>query len=232
MGIHLSKDDATRFTSATEVRGPSIRMTRPSQRRVSYRIAKQGIANASIYSRDAYDKPLHLMQGVDDDTVSTHSSPVVSITVIEKRSSSDLNHTSGIVGWFKRQPFASDDNLRNPSSTLRQDSSGRDVLPRAVADDASSPLPIPACKRPTTNVKSTAVDEDGEYENLRRVYDMRTWDMYMRITESRRHSSYQSQAPANSYAGGSTITSDYCLDSDVRFHGANDCDEELIFYLE
>ena len=35
-----------------------------------------------------------------------------------------------------------------------------------------------------------AVEEDNA-ENLKRIYDMRTWDMYLRITEARKRSSYQ-----------------------------------------
>lgn len=244
MGLHLSKDEKSRFTSISEVRGPVRKLSLTSQRRVSDRIAKQGVVNFSSYSRNASNKERHTKSRCiadDDDTVSTRGSRVMSTALAEKESSQNSNHAAGIMGWFKRQPFASDHGPMISRSSFRQDSSSRCDTSSSRSlrtsggitgeEASSSPRPIPTYTGTTEQVKPTAVDEDGDVDHLRRVYDMRTWDMYIRITESRKHSNYKSQAPANSYAGGPS-TLDYCLDSDAGCHTATDYDEELIFDLE
>lgn len=242
MGLHLSKDEISRFTSKTkEVRGPIRKMSLASHRRASSaRIAKHGVVN--VFSRDASSKANGIKSRyvADDDTVSTRGSRILSSEVVDKEPSS---HAAGIVGLFKRQQFASEHG--HPRSTFRQDSSARpdpSSLTRTpcASEDidreelSSSPLPIPTSTVPASLFEPTVVDEDHEVDHLRRVYDMRTWDMYIRITESRRHSSYQSQTPANSYACGSsmTMTMDHHCDLNAGCHSSSECDEELMFHLE
>jgi hypothetical protein len=235
MGLNLSKDDLSCFTSKNEVRGSTRKMSITSHRRAS-RIAKNGL-NVSSSFRNTANKAYAMKPGYvfDDDTVSTRDSRRVATEAVHKETS---NSAGGIMGMFKRQSFASDH--IHPRSTFRQDSAAFD--PSSPMSDASedtdmreassSPLPIPTSPGPTSVSKPTLVDEDREVDHLRRVYDMRTWDMYIRITESRRHSNYQSQAPANSYACGSGVTMDHHSDPNAGCHSSSEYDEELMFHLE
>jgi hypothetical protein len=233
MGLSLSKDDLSCFTSKNEVRGSARKMTITSHRRAS-RIAKNGL-NVSSSFRNTAIKPYSTKAGnvFDDDTVSTRGSRRIAKEAAQKEAS---NSAGGIMGMFKRQSFASDHS--HPRSAFRQDSAAYDPsspMSRGSEDTdmeeaSSSPLPIPTSPGPVS--KPTLVDEDHEVDHLRRVYDMRTWDMYIRITESRRHSNYQSQAPANSYACGSGVTMDHHCDPNAGCHSSSEYDEELMFHLE
>ena len=241
MGLHLSKDETSRSTSkaTNEVRGPMRKMSLTSHRRASSaRIAKHGVVN--VFSRDASSKANGIKSRyvADDDTVSTRGSRILSSAVVDKEPSS---HAAGIMGLFKRQPFATEHGL--PRAAFRQDPSARldpSSLTRTpcASEDiegeerSSSPLPIPTSTVPTSLSEPTVVDEDHEVDHLRRVYDMRTWNMYIRIIESRRHSNYQSQTPANSYACGSSMTMDHHCDLNAGCHSSSEYDEGLMFDLE
>lgn len=240
MGLHFSKDEIPRLTNKNEVRGPIRKMSLSTQRRPSVRIAKHGLVNASSYSRGAGSKAHGIKTGkvVDDDTVSTRGSRILLTEVADKGCSQ-----TSFFSLFKRHPFACDHGPRLSRSSFRQDSSARHdpssssntyrVSEGIVGDEAlSNPLPIPTSTGATSLSMPAVGDEDHEVDHLRRVYDMRTWDMYIRITESRRHSNYQIQDPANSYTCGSSMTVDSHWDPNAGCHSSSDYDEELMFHLE
>lgn len=229
MGAHLSKDNTSQFTS-NEVRKPVIKLSLTSQRRVTGRFAKQGVVNASNYLRGASSKK----RGLTVNPTRRQRSTAFSTAVAETGPAHNSNNVIGIIRWFDHQPFAMEHCPRTSDSTLRDDTSDRSYIARSRQKDcevgevsSSSPLPIPTCKH--SPFKAAVVDEGGDVEYLRRIYDMRTWDMYIRISESRRYSTYQSHFFAKNDADGPGTMLDHHSDSEAGFPEYND---ELVFDLE
>lgn len=59
--------------------------------------------------------------------------------------------------------------------------------------DGSKSIPV---KLPSSNQQSTFQQESDEARYLAKMYDSRTWEMYRRITEARKNTSYQSTTPS------------------------------------
>lgn len=80
----------------------------------------------------------------------------------------------------------------DPSKQYLQDSQPR---PPAM-DGGGSSRTTPPVKLPQNNQGSTLQQESDEARYLAKMYDTRTWEMYRRITEARKNTSYQSTAPS------------------------------------
>ena len=67
---------------------------------------------------------------------------------------------------------------------------------QANMDSSNNGKATPPVKLPQSNKGSTLQQESEEARYLAKLYDTRTWEMYHRITEARKHTSYQSTAPS------------------------------------
>lgn len=70
-----------------------------------------------------------------------------------------------------------------------------ELRPAMSSMDGSKTVPV---KLPYTNHESTLQQESDEAIYLAKVYDSRTWEMYRRITESRKNTPYQSSSAPSS----------------------------------
>lgn len=107
------------------------------------------------------------------------------------------NNGAGLLGWFRRPTAASQPSRRRHEQEPRTKPPQQIVL-RSSQQDSSTH--VPTRSRPIPRKRSSsdyASFEEEDIENLKRIYDMRTWDMYLRITEARarRSSSYHQPEP-------------------------------------
>ena len=96
----------------------------------------------------------------------------------------------------------------------------RDDKPtQPLASSRSRTLPIPP-KRTSRHAQDD--DDDDNVENLRRIYDMRTWNMYERITEARKRSHYKGHYDAPMPQPETTLDVDTSLGEHELFFGDMD----------
>mmetsp|Transcript_26533 Transcript_26533/g.64669 ORF Transcript_26533/g.64669 Transcript_26533/m.64669 type:complete len:191 (-) Transcript_26533:274-846(-) len=115
---------------------------------------------------------------------------------------SDVSNSLTKSRQLSRHMFESRSNSKRwpsmlPANEEALDPSRRRMPPESLqyptAMDGSKTIPV---KLPSTNQQSTLQQESDEARYLAKMYDSRTWEMYRRITEARKNTSYQSTTPS------------------------------------
>lgn len=117
-----------------------------------------------------------------------------------QESSVQQQQTTTRPGWFRR-PTEENSNVPPPPRHRIHKTTQQPFAPSSSSSTSkrrnhrakaqSSPLPAARC--------TVVLREKDTAENQKKLYDMRTWDMYMRITQAR-----QNQKPAVATASGSS----------------------------
>ena len=115
--------------------------------------------------------------------------------------------------WFHQRPTSSrnqqipnryDDPLPPAGNSNHQHQQSRESGRRLKTQSCSVPLKCPARKHRSTQLSPDASHhpnhssfndhQEEDNDHLQHLYDMRTWDMYLRITEARRKQNVQSHS--------------------------------------
>jgi hypothetical protein len=193
--------------------------------------------------------------GQSNATVTTEDSSVSGRGLVAtRRSDSTLNETRNIQTrsrsnqqtWrsgFRSVPsFSAATSISRSSDTLEHSARPtlyrRDSDPGAPNEKRSAPMKCPPRQRnvmaghtPGTTYSSSPIGEDSNY--LMKMYDTRTWELYRRITEARKNSSYASTTNTTSpqldhnNTGGEGTSGWENLQ-----HDNSDCESEMVFLFD
>jgi hypothetical protein len=149
--------------------------------------------------------------------------------VFRRSQSSLASHVRNSIGWalglHSNASQVSDSHQEPgppPHILVKMEASSEHLYPPA---GRSRPIP------PTRRAFAHTYDEE-DAEDLRRIYERHTWDMYIRITESRKRANYHAtNAPITSIDNNFVPATEHNLETDrmEELDHSIESDEELIF---
>jgi hypothetical protein len=145
----------------------------------------QGLFSNSEKQDELQSKSKESSNGSPDNS---HSREEFNWKVSRRSQSSLASHVRSSIGWalgcHSNASQISDSHQEPgplPHTLVKTEASSEHLNPRIGSSTASRPIP-------TRRASHTHDEEDAE--DLKRMFDRRTWDMYIRITESRKRANY------------------------------------------